>query len=113
MASRTTIEWTERTWNPLTGCNRVSAGCDHCYAATMARRLRAMGNPRYQVDGDQRTSGPGFGLTLHRDLIDLPRRWRQPSVVFLNSMSDLFHDRVPVGFIQDVFRTMAETPPHT
>jgi protein gp37 len=113
MAGLSTIEWTERTWNPLTGCDRVSPGCDRCYALSLARRLKAMGNPRYQRDGDPRTSGPGFGLTLHRDLVDLPRQWRRPSVVFVNSMSDLFHDRVPVEFIAAVFRTMAETPQHT
>jgi protein gp37 len=108
-----TIEWTERTWNPVTGCDRVSPGCDHCYALTLAKRLKAMGQARYQNDGDPRTSGPGFALTLHRDLVDEPRHWRRPSVVFLNSMSDLFHDRVPVEFIEAVFRTMAETPRHT
>ena len=112
MNSRTAIEWTETTWNPVTGCDRVSPGCDHCYALTLARRLKAMGNPRYQNDGDPRMSGPGFGLTLHPDLIDLPRRWRKPRLVFVNSMSDLFHDRVPIEFIEAVYRTMAETP-HT
>jgi protein gp37 len=112
-AARTGIEWTGRTWNPVTGCDRVSAGCDHCYALAMARRLKAMGNPRYQRDGDPRISGPGFGLTLHADLIDLPRRWERPSLVFVNSMADLFHDRVTVEFIEAVFRTMAETPWHT
>jgi protein gp37 len=79
----------------------------------MARRLKAMGNPRYQADGDPRTSGPGFGLTLHHDLVNLPKRWREPSVVFVNSMSDLFHDKVPADFIYSVYRTMAETPRHT
>src|SRR5205814_1546965 len=79
MSAGSPIEWTERTWNPLTGCDRVSAGCDHCYALTMAKRLRAMGNRRYQVDGDPRTSGPGFGLTLHWDLVDQPLAWRAPS----------------------------------
>src|SRR5262245_55196214 len=113
MAGPTTIEWADRTWNPLTGCDRVSAGCDHCYALAMAARLKAMGRRRYQVDGSAVTSGPGFGLSLHWDLLDQPRRWRQPSLVFVNSMSDLFHDRVPVLFIQAVFKTMAETPRHT
>lgn len=113
MADRTGIEWTEATWNPATGCDRVSAGCDHCYALTLARRLQAMGNPRYQVDGDERTSGPGFGLTLHPDLVDLPRRWRKPRVVFVNSMSDLFHPEVPLDFVQAVFEVMSDTPQHT
>jgi len=113
MAGPSSIEWTERTWNPVTGCDRVSPGCDRCYAATLARRLRAMGNVRYQVDGDTRTSGPGFGLALHQDLVDTPRHWHRPAVVFVNSMSDLFHDRVPVSFIERVFTTMQETPQHT
>jgi protein gp37 len=113
MADKTGIEWTEATWNPITGCDRVSEGCDHCYAATLAKRLKAMGNPRYQRDGDSRTSGPGFGVTLHHDQIPLPLRWRHPRVVFVNSMSDLFHDAVPVEFIEDVFAVMAATPRHT
>jgi protein gp37 len=91
----------------------VSPGCDNCYAAALAWRLQAMGNPRYQVDGDPRTSGLGFGLTLHWNLVDQPRSCRQPAVVFVNSMADLFHDRVPQEFIQRVFQTMAETPRHT
>lgn len=113
MASRTTIEWTEVTWNPVTGCDRVSPGCAHCYALTLASRLKAMGNPRYGVDGAAGTSGPGFGLSLHWDLIDAPRRWHAPRLVFVNSMSDLFHERVPVEFIKAVFGTIAETPRHT
>lgn len=110
MAYRSTIEWTETTWNPTTGCNRVSAGCDHCYAATLAARLKRMGNPRYQVDGDD---GAGFGLTLHRDLLDLPLHWRQPRRVFVNSMSDLFHPDVPLGFIRSVYDVMESVPRHT
>ncbi len=102
----TAIEWTDRTWNPVTGCDRTSPGCDNCYALTMARRLKAMGQPRYQHDGDPRTSGPGFRVTCHRDVLDLPRRWRKPSMVFVNSMSDLFHPDVPYRFIRDVFNTM-------
>lgn len=113
MSDRTSIEWTEATWNPTTGCDRTSAGCDHCYALTLARRLRAMGNPKYQKDGSPRTSGPGFGLTLHRDQLDQPYRWKRPRVVFVNSMSDLFHKDVPIGFIRDVFTVMADTPRHT
>ncbi|MEV3938682.1 phage Gp37/Gp68 family protein [Glycomyces sp. NPDC049804] len=113
MAQTSGIEWTETTWNPVTGCDRVSPGCDNCYALTMARRLKAAGSARYQVDGDPRTSGPGFGLTIHPDLVNLPRRWVKPRTVFVNSMSDLFHAKVPAGFIADVFATMAATPQHT
>lgn len=113
MADRTGIEWTETTWNPTTGCDRVSHGCDNCYALTMAKRLKAMGNPRYRNDGSTRTSGPGFGLTLHDDLLERPYRWRTPRVVFVNSMSDLFHPDVPLEFIQRVFTVMTETPRHT
>lgn len=74
MSTGTKIEWTEATWNPVTGCDRVSEGCDHCYALTLAARLKAMGNPRYQTDGNPRTSGPGFGVTLHPDKLDEPLR---------------------------------------
>jgi protein gp37 len=107
------IEWTEATWNPTTGCDRISPGCDHCYAMTLAARLKGMGQPRYQRDGDPRTSGPGFGLTLHEDKIGEPLRWRKPRVVFVNSMSDLFHKDVPPRFIEKVWQTMAVTPQHT
>ncbi|WP_433610361.1 DUF5131 family protein [Dactylosporangium sp. CA-139114] len=113
MADRSSIEWTEATWNPTTGCDRISAGCDNCYALTLAKRLKAMGSPKYQTDGDERTSGPGFGLALHSDSLAIPRRWKEPRVVFVNSMSDLFHARVPVSFIRDVFDVMAATPQHT
>jgi protein gp37 len=113
VSATTTIEWTERTWNPVTGCDRVSPGCDHCYALTLAARLKAMGNRRYQQDGHPVTSGPGFGLTLHRDLVDAPRHWRKPAVVFVNSMSDLFHERIPFEFLSAVFDTMVTTPQHT
>lgn len=89
MADRSAIEWTEATWNPVTGCDRVSAGCDHCYAMALAKRLKAMGSAKYQNDGNPRTSGPGFGVTIHPQALDEPRRWRQPRVVFVNSMSDL------------------------
>lgn len=107
------IEWTEATWNPTTGCDRTSPGCDNCYAMTLAKRLKAMGQAKYQKDGDPRTSGPGFGLTLHEDALDIPRRWRDPRVIFVNSMSDLFHPDVPLDFIQRVFDVMADTPRHT
>jgi protein gp37 len=113
MADRSSIEWTEATWNPTTGCDRTSRGCDHCYALTLARRLKAMGNPKYQDDGDPRTSGPGFALTTHPDALTIPYRWRTPRLVFVNSMSDLFHARVPESFIHKVFAVMADTPHHT
>jgi protein gp37 len=113
MAQSSSIEWTEATWNPTTGCDRTSPGCDNCYAATLARRLKAMGSERYQADGDPRTSGPGFALTLHADLLGAPGTWRQPRLVFVNSMSDLFHEDVPVEFIRAVFEVMADTPRHT
>lgn len=107
------IEWTNTTWNPTTGCDRVSAGCDHCYALTMAKRLKGMGSAKYQRDGDPKTSGPGFGLTVHHDTLDAPLHWRKPRRVFVNSMSDLFHARVPSAFIAAVFDVMARTPQHT
>jgi protein gp37 len=113
MADRSAIEWTEATWNPVTGCDRVSAGCDHCYAMTLAKRLKAMGSAKYQVDGDPRTSGPGFGVTPHLPALEEPLRWRTPRVVFVNSMSDLFHAKVPLGFIADVFDVIRETRQHT
>jgi protein gp37 len=104
MATKSTIEWTEMTWNPVTGCTKVSEGCRHCYAERMALRLRAMGNRRYVN---------GFEVTLHDDLVDLPRSLRQPRVIFVNSMSDLFHEDVPEEFIGRVFETMAACPQHT
>ena len=113
MGDRSTIEWTEATWNPTTGCDQVSRGCDNCYAMALSRRLKAMGQPRYQRDGDPRTSGPGFGLSVHPDALALPLTWRRPRRVFVNSMSDLFHARVPVAFIRQVFDVMAATPQHT
>lgn len=103
----TAIEWTETTWNPVTGCDRISPGCDHCYALRLAGRLKAMGQAKYQRDGDPRTSGPGFGVTCHRQALDEPLTWRRPRLVFVNSMSDLFHDQVPDEFIADVFDVMA------
>src|SRR6266702_2466161 len=89
MAEGTGIEWTEVTWNPTTGCDRISAGCDNCYALALARRLKAMGQPKYQNDGDPRTSGPGIAVTMHPDALSIPRRWREPRPVFVDSMSDL------------------------
>lgn len=104
MAGRSEIEWTEVTWNPVTGCSRISEGCRNCYAHRMAHRLQAMGNGRYRN---------GFRVTLHPDLVDLPKRWKAPRVVFVNSMSDLFHEKVPLSFIQSVFRTMESCQRHT
>lgn len=109
----TAIEWTDATWNPTTGCDRVSPGCNNCYALTLARRLKAMGSAKYQVDGDTRTSGPGFGLAMHEDTLDLPLRWTKPRRVFVNSMSDLFHDQVSDDFIVEVFARMWWAPQHT
>lgn len=113
MADRSGIEWTEVTWNPTTGCDKTSPGCDNCYALTLAKRLRAMGQPKYQNDGDPRTSGPGFALTVHEDTLASPYRWKSPRLIFVNSMSDLFHPDVPLDFIKRVFTVMAETPQHT
>jgi len=113
MGDKSAIEWTEATWNPTTGCDRTSPGCDHCYAQTLAKRLKSMGQPKYQHDGDPRTSGPGFGLTLHPGSLELPKRWATSRTIFVNSMSDLFHAKVPLDYIRDVFDVIAQTPQHT
>jgi protein gp37 len=113
MADHSSIEWTEATWNPTTGCDKTSPGCDHCYALTLSKRLKAMGSEKYQRDGDPRTSGPGFGLTIHPDTLSIPRSWSAPRLIFVNSMSDLFHKDVPIDYIRQVFATIAETPQHT
>lgn len=99
----TKIEWTERTWNPVTGCTKVSAGCEHCYAETMARRLHAMGNHKYIN---------GFIATTHQDDLTEPITWKKPSTIFVCSMSDLFHRDVPFEFIDKVFDTIRNTPQH-
>lgn len=104
MATQSKIEWTEMTWNPVTGCSKVSAGCKHCYAERMAKRLQAMNQPRYRN---------GFEITVHEDLVELPLKWKQPRLVFVNSMSDLFHEKVPTELIQLVFDTMYRSPQHT
>jgi len=104
MATISTIEWTEMTWNPVTGCIKISQGCKHCYAERMAKRLKAMGAMRY-VDG--------FKPTLHEDLIDAPRKWKRSRLIFVNSMSDLFQEAVPDEFIRRVFDTMRSCPQHT
>jgi protein gp37 len=116
----TKIEWARNadgsrgeTWNPTTGCDRVSEGCRACYALTLAARLKAMGQAKYQRDGDPRTSGPGFGLSLHPDVLDIPLRRKKPTTWFVDSMSDLFHPEVPKDFIAKVFAVMAATPAHT
>jgi protein gp37 len=113
VADKSAIEWTEATWNPTTGCDRTSPGCDNCYALTLSKRLKAMHQPKYQRDGDPRTSGPGFGLTLHPDVLDVPRSWRTPRTIFVNSMSDLFHPEVPVDYIRRVLSVARGTPQHT
>ncbi len=113
MGDRSPIEWTEATWNPTTGCDQTSPGCDNCYALSLAKRLKAMGQAKYQVDGDPRTSGPGFGLALHDAVLALPVTWRTPRLVFVNSMSDLFHPKVPIDYIRRVFDVMVDTPHHT
>ncbi|MCL5278398.1 MAG: phage Gp37/Gp68 family protein [Planctomycetes bacterium] len=103
MALQSTIEWTQSTWNPVTGCTKLSPGCRNCYAERMAKRLRAMG---------QRSYRNGFGLTCHPELLELPLRWKQPKMVFVNSMSDLFHADVPLDFIQRIFATMSRARHH-
>ena len=113
LADRSAIEWTGATWNPTTGCDRTSPGCDNCYAMALSKRLKAMGSAKYQNDGDAVTSGPGFGVTMHEDVLDTPRRWRVPRTVFVNSMSDLFHPLVSDDFIARVFAVMVATPQHT
>src|SRR5688500_14492037 len=103
MATNSAIEWTEATWNPVTGCDKVSPGCAHCYAERMARRLKAMGQVNY---------ARGFEVTLQPSMLHLPLRWRRPRRIFVNSMSDLFHKQIPLDFVQAVFRVMAEAHWH-
>ena len=104
MASGSRIEWTETTWNPVTGCTKVSPGCKNCYADRMSRRLQAMGVPKYQ---------DGFSVAVHPETLGDPLRWRKPRRVFVNSMSDLFHEAVTTAFIEAVFRVMNEASRHT
>ncbi|GAA4992780.1 DUF5131 family protein [Yinghuangia aomiensis] len=113
MSGRTAIEWTDAVWNAVTGCDRVSPGCAGCYALTMARRLKAMGSAKYQTDGHPITSGPGFGIAVHEDALTEPLRWRKPRRVFVNSMSDLGHARVPRAFVARMFAVMALADRHT
>ena len=97
------IEWTEMTWNPATGCNKVSAGCKFCYAEVMAKRLMGMGVKKYEN---------GFKLTLHEDSLRDPYNWKKPRLIFVNSMSDMFHENIPLEFIQKVFNVMNDNPHH-
>lgn len=103
MATSSHIEWTEATWNPVTGCDKVSPGCAHCYAERMALRLKAMGQKNY---------ANGFELTLQESMLDLPLRWRRPRRIFVNSMSDMFHEAVPGSFIQQAFEVMRRADWH-
>jgi len=114
MSDRSAIEWCDASWNPATGCDRTSPGCARCYALDLAPRLRAMGVPKYRRARDGgRASGPAFGVTLHPGELDRPRRWRRPRRIFVNSMSDLFHEEIPFEFVDRVFATMAACPRHT
>lgn len=103
MGDKSAIEWTDATWNPVTGCNKFSPGCKNCYAERLAERLQAMGNRRYRN---------GFSLTLQADQVDLPLRWRAPRRIFVNSMSDLFHEAIPADYIQRVFEVMKSASWH-
>ena len=103
MAQQSPIEWTESTWNPVTGCTKISDGCKNCYAERLAKRLKAMGQKNYQN---------GFKLTLQEQALELPLSWKKPKTIFVNSMSDLFHKDVPLTFIQKVFKTMAKADWH-
>jgi protein gp37 len=103
MAQLSSIEWTDATWNPVTGCTKISPGCKHCYAERIANRLQLMGQHRYRN---------GFRLTLQPDLLNQPLRWKEPKLVFVNSMSDLFHEEIPLGYIQRVFQVMTKADWH-
>jgi protein gp37 len=102
--AQSSIEWTEMTWNPTTGCNKLTAGCKFCYAEVMSRRLHAMGIEKYKNN---------FKITLHPRSLSIPYTWKKPKIVFVNSMSDLFHKEVPLEYVQRVFKVMNETPQHT
>lgn len=104
MSTKSSIEWTESTWNPLTGCTKISPGCKHCYAERMAHRLQAMGQPNYRN---------GFALTLHPHTLGMPLRWKTPQMIFVNSMSDLFHEDVPLDYILQIFNIMEMASWHT
>lgn len=102
--SQSSIEWTQMTWNPTTGCNKLSAGCKFCYALTMSKRLQAMGQEKYKN---------GFKLTVHPDTLEIPYNWKTPKTVFVNSMSDLFHKNIPLDYVKKVFKVMNENQKHT
>lgn len=104
MAAKSSIEWTESTWNPITGCTKISPGCKHCYAERMSRRLMLMGQPNY---------AQGFRLSLHEQSMELPLRWKKPQTIFVNSMSDLFHKDVSLAFIKKIFKVMGKAHWHT
>jgi protein gp37 len=104
MSTHSAIEWTQSTWNPITGCSKISQGCKHCYAERMAMRLKAMGHPNYSN---------GFTLALHEQALHLPLTWKHPQIIFVNSMSDLFHEDVPFEFIEKIFSIMNEASWHT
>lgn len=104
MAINSKIEWTTNTWNPITGCTKISEGCRNCYACALAARLKCMGNKRY---------ANGFDLTLHEDVLTEPTTWKKPAMVFVNSMSDIFHEEVPYDFIVKIFDIMTKTRRHT
>lgn len=101
--AKSSIEWTEMTWNPTTGCSKVSDGCKFCYAEVMSKRLKAMGVQKYKN---------GFELSIHPETFEIPYSWKKPKIVFVNSMSDLFHENVPLDYIQKVFKVMNENPQH-
>jgi protein gp37 len=101
--SASKIEWTEHTWNPVTGCSKISSGCKNCYAESFAKRLQAMGVEKYNK---------GFGVSLHREELLAPYQWKKPRIVFVNSMSDMFHERIPFEFVKDVFTVMNDNPRH-
>lgn len=102
--AQSSIEWTEMTWNPVTGCTKISAGCKFCYAEVMSKRLHAMGIEKYK---------DSFKVRLHEDALDIPYTWKKQKIVFVNSMSDLFHKSVPLAFIRKVFKVMNDNPQHT
>jgi protein gp37 len=102
--AQSSIEWTEMTWNPVTGCTKISAGCKYCYAEIMAKRLQAMGIEKYK---------DAFKIRIHKDALSIPYTWKKQKVVFVNSMSDLFHQQVNLSFIKKVFKVMNENPQHT
>ena len=104
MSTTSKIEWTEQTWNPATGCTKISPGCKNCYAETMARRLKAMGAPGYEE---------GFKLQLLPQRLEEPLKRKKPTTYFVNSMSDMFHERIPDDYIDQVFETIVRTPQHT